>query len=108
MRSPLPSPDRFVVDEEGNKQAVIIPLQQYERLLQDLHDLATVAERRTEEPVSLEEVKERLKRDGLLLEQVARPRLQNLLPAAMGRDSRAATPKLALPNDGETGEGYRN
>jgi hypothetical protein len=66
MRSPLPSPDRFVVDEEGNKQSVILPLQQYERLLEDLHDLATVAERRAEEPISLEEVKERLKRDGIL------------------------------------------
>jgi hypothetical protein len=66
MRNPLPSPDRFVVDEQGNKESVIIPLQQYERLLEDLHDLAVVAERRAEEPVSWDNVKERLKRDGLL------------------------------------------
>ena len=66
MRSSLPSPDRFVVDEQGNKESVIIPLQQYERLLEDLHDLAVVAERRAEEPVSFEDVRERLKRDGLL------------------------------------------
>jgi hypothetical protein len=59
MRNPLPSPDRFVVDEQGKKESVIIPLQQYERLLEDLHDLAAVAERRSEEPVSWEEVKER-------------------------------------------------
>jgi hypothetical protein len=66
MTNPFLSPDRFVVDEQGNRESVIIPLQQYERLLEDLHDLAVVAERRAEEPASWEEVKERLKRDGLL------------------------------------------
>jgi PHD/YefM family antitoxin component YafN of YafNO toxin-antitoxin module len=66
MRTPLPAPDRFVVDERGNKEAVILPLEQYEQMLEDLHDLAVVAERRVEEPVAWEEVKERLKRDGLL------------------------------------------
>ncbi|HZF12337.1 MAG TPA: type II toxin-antitoxin system Phd/YefM family antitoxin [Thermoanaerobaculia bacterium] len=50
MRNPLPSPDRFVVDEQGNKEAVIIPLDRYKQLLEDLHDLAVVAERRSEEP----------------------------------------------------------
>jgi hypothetical protein len=66
MRNPLPSPDRFVVDEQGNRESVIIPFEQYEQLLEDLHDLAVIAERRAEETVSLEDVKERLKRDGLL------------------------------------------
>ena len=40
--------------------------EQYEKLLEDLHDLATIAERRAEQPISLEEVKRRLKDDGLL------------------------------------------
>ncbi len=66
MRNPLPSPDRFVVDEQGNRESVIIPFEQYEQLLEDLHDLAVIAERRAEETVSLKDVKERLKRDGLL------------------------------------------
>jgi hypothetical protein len=53
---------QYVVDAEGKKKGVIIPVAQYRRLLEDLHDLAVVAERRKEEPVSLEEMKRRLRR----------------------------------------------
>jgi hypothetical protein len=45
---------------------VILPLQEYDRLLQDLHDLAIVAERREEETISLAEMKKRLQEDGFL------------------------------------------
>ena len=59
-------PDRFIVDREGRKLAVVIPLRDYRRLLQDLHDLATLAERRQEATASFDDVKSRLKADGLL------------------------------------------
>jgi hypothetical protein len=55
------SPVEFVVDKAGNKKRVILSLSRYRRLLEDLHDLAVVAERRKEEPVSLEEMKRRVK-----------------------------------------------
>ena len=58
--------EQYVIDTEGNKTAVILPLKQYERLMEDLHDLAVVAERREEKPISLEEMKRRLREDGLL------------------------------------------
>ncbi len=58
--------EQYVVDAEGNRTAVILSLKQYEQLLEDLHDLAIVAERREEESISLEEMKRRLQRDGLL------------------------------------------
>jgi len=58
--------EQSVVDAKGNKIAVLLPLQQYEQLMEDLHDLAVVAERRGEESISLEEMKRRLKADGLL------------------------------------------
>ena len=58
--------EQYVVDSEGRKTAVLLSLEQYERLLEDLHDLAVVAERRDEEPISLEELKRRLKKDGLI------------------------------------------
>jgi len=45
---------------------VILPIEEYEQLLEDLHDLAVIAERRDEATVSFEEVKERLKKDGIL------------------------------------------
>lgn len=58
--------EQYVVDTKGNKTAVILSLKRYEQLMEDLHDLAIVAERREEEPISLEEMKRRLQRDGLL------------------------------------------
>lgn len=58
--------EQYVVDSEGNKTAVILHLQRYEKLMEDLCDLAIVAERREEEPISLEEMQRRLREDGLL------------------------------------------
>jgi len=58
--------EQYVVDSEGRKIGVLLSLKQYERLLEDLHDLAVVAERRDEEAISLEELKRRLKEDGLI------------------------------------------
>jgi hypothetical protein len=58
--------EQYLVDAEGKKTAVILSLKQYQRLLEDLHDLAIVAERRDEQPISLEEMKRRLVDDGTL------------------------------------------
>lgn len=58
--------DEYVVDAKGNKTAVILSLYRYEQLMEDLHDLAVVAERRDEVPVSLGEMKQRLHTDGIL------------------------------------------
>jgi hypothetical protein len=58
--------EQFVVDAKGNKTGVILSMKRYQKLMEDLHDLAAVAERRAEKPVSLEEVKRSLKNDGVL------------------------------------------
>ena len=58
--------EQFVVDSKGKKTAVILSLKRYEELMEDLHDLAVVAERRAEQPISLEEMKSRLKKNGVL------------------------------------------
>ncbi len=58
--------EQFVVDADGKKTGVILPLERYEQLMEDLHDLAVVAERRDEKPISLEEMKRRLMKDGIL------------------------------------------
>ena len=50
--------EQYVVDENGNKVAVILPLKEYQHLKEDLHDLAMVAERRDEGTISLAELKE--------------------------------------------------
>lgn len=48
---------QYIVDSTGTKTAVILTIEQYEQLLQDLHDLAAVAERRSEQSISLAEMK---------------------------------------------------
>jgi len=58
--------EQYVVDSKGRKTGVLLSLQQYQRLMPDLHDLAVVAERRDEKTISLKELKRRLKKDGLL------------------------------------------
>jgi len=45
---------------------VILSFKRYQQLMEDLHDLAVVAERRDEKPISLEEMRRRLKEDDLL------------------------------------------
>ncbi|NEO88569.1 MAG: type II toxin-antitoxin system Phd/YefM family antitoxin [Spirulina sp. SIO3F2] len=52
--------EQYVVDAQGQKTAVILSIEDYEQLLEDLHDLAVVAERRPETPISLNEMKQRL------------------------------------------------
>jgi hypothetical protein len=52
---------RFLTDASGAKPSAVIPIQEHEALLEDLRDLAAVAERRDEPPISLDEVKRRLR-----------------------------------------------
>jgi PHD/YefM family antitoxin component YafN of YafNO toxin-antitoxin module len=60
------SQEQYIVNKQGEKTAVILPIEEYEELLEDLHDLAVIAERRGESTVSFEELKRRLSDDGLL------------------------------------------
>jgi hypothetical protein len=57
---------QFLVDEGGRKTAILLPVTKYRKLLEDLHDLAVIAERRREETISLHEMKRRLKANGVL------------------------------------------
>ncbi len=58
--------EKYIVDQKGKKTAVVLPVEQYEELLEDLHDLAVIAERRDEPTIPLAELKRRLKKNGLL------------------------------------------
>lgn len=50
---------QFITNEAGEKTAVILPINEFEQLLEDLEDLAAVAERRDEPTVSHKELEER-------------------------------------------------
>lgn len=57
---------QYVTDERGKKKSVILPVETYEEMLEDIQDLMVVAERRKEKTISLNEMKKRLKRDGII------------------------------------------
>ena len=60
------SDEQYIIDSKGNKKGVILSMERYEQMTEDLHDLAVVAERRNEQTINLEEIKQRLKRDGIV------------------------------------------
>lgn len=56
----------FPVRGRGKNRAVIVPLSEYRKMMEDLHDLAVVAERRSEPSISLKEMWRRLRARGIL------------------------------------------
>jgi len=57
---------KYIVNEAGQKTDIILPMDEYEELLEDLHDLAVIAERKDESTVSFDELKRKLRADGIL------------------------------------------
>lgn len=57
---------RYIIDENGKKKSVILPVAEYNELMEDIEDLAKVAERREEYTISHEDLVNQLKEDGLL------------------------------------------
>jgi len=57
---------QYVTNESGKKVAVILPIEEFQDLIEDLEDLAVLLERRDEPTIPYEEVIARLKKNGLL------------------------------------------
>jgi len=57
---------QYLVDTTGKKAFVVLTVKEYDQLLEDLHDLAVIAERRNEPTITLDVFEERLKSDGRL------------------------------------------
>ena len=53
---------QFLTNEKGRKTAVVLDIGDYEKLLEDLDDLAVIAERRSEETIAHAVFKKGLKR----------------------------------------------
>jgi PHD/YefM family antitoxin component YafN of YafNO toxin-antitoxin module len=51
----------YITDNLGTKKAVILSMEEYEELMEDLHDLAVLAERQKESTVSHTKVVEELR-----------------------------------------------
>ena len=57
---------QYLTDTAGKKVAVVISIGEFQELLEDIEDLAAVAERREEPAISHDDLIQELKRDGLL------------------------------------------
>ena len=57
---------QYVTDGTGEKTAVLLPIREYEALMEDLSDLAAIADRRGEATVPHDEFVEGLRKDGTL------------------------------------------
>ena len=57
---------QYLTDDSGKRKFVVLTVKEYEGLLEDLHDLAVIAERRHEPTIALDEFKARLAADGRL------------------------------------------
>ena len=55
-----PEKIKFLVDEKGRKLSVLLPIKEYRELLEDLADLAVIAERKDEPSEALDDVRKRL------------------------------------------------
>ena len=51
---------RYVIDQAGEREVVILSMAEYDSLMEDLRDLALIAERRDDETVSFEDLKAEL------------------------------------------------
>ena len=66
LTATIPEHPHFIINEKGDKESVILSMNDYSNLLEELEDLATVAERQTEKTFSHTEVIAELKSDGYL------------------------------------------
>ena len=57
---------QYITDTQGQKKSVILDIAEYERMMEDFSDLASVAERSNEECVPMDAFLKDLKKDGIL------------------------------------------
>jgi hypothetical protein len=62
----MPTSVQYITDQKGKKTAVVLPISDYEKLLEDLDDLAVIADRHDEPTIPHDQFKAELKRDGIL------------------------------------------
>ncbi len=57
---------QYVTNQSGKKTAVLLPIAEFEQIMEDLDDLAKIAERRDEQTSSQTDLIAELKSDGLI------------------------------------------
>lgn len=57
---------KYVLDNTGQRTEVILPLADYEKLIEDLEDLSAIADRRSEPTIPHDQFLAELREDGIL------------------------------------------
>jgi hypothetical protein len=51
------NPLQYIITESGTKISVVLPIEEYEKMAEDIHDLAVLAEQKEENSISLSDMK---------------------------------------------------
>ena len=57
---------QYITDVNGQKTSVVIPIKEFQELMEDFEDLAAAAERRNKSSISHKDLIKELKNDGLI------------------------------------------
>ena len=66
MTMPKEIHPQYVTDEHGEKLSVILPMDEFEQILEDVEDLAVALSRKEEKVTSHDDFLNELKRDGIV------------------------------------------
>jgi len=66
MTMPINLHPQYITDDSGDKVSVIITMEEFENMLEDIEDLKAVADRKDEETTSHDKFLEELRADGTL------------------------------------------
>lgn len=56
----------YITDESGNKKTLIIPIREFEDIIEDIENIIAAYQRKDEKKVSLEKARKNLKSKGIL------------------------------------------
>jgi len=66
MTMPINLHPQYITDDNGDKVSVVIGMQEFENMLEDIEDLTAIADRKDEETTSHDNFLKELRADGTL------------------------------------------
>ena len=73
----------YIINEKGEKKSIILPISEFEALLEEIEDLVAITERKNEPNISHEQLIAELKEDDFLqdwMEKVGNKRVKKARP----------------------------
>ncbi len=66
MELPLNLHTQYITNDKNERVSVIIPINEFEQMIEDFEDLQIVAQRKDEESISHQDILKELKQDGII------------------------------------------